>query len=134
MSYCQLENHCLQLAWHQLSASCFGRGNFGYVLGGRQAQVGECSHNISQVMVVDPRISDRELATINAAAVTREYRVQPHLGMFTATCPFLSWSDTISFRLSHCICHQRVKISLKCVRISLIDHLTGRLLYWTMSR
>ena len=31
-------------------------------------------------MVADPRISDRELAAINAAAVTREYRVQPHLG------------------------------------------------------
>lgn len=31
-------------------------------------------------MAADPRISDRELAAINAAAVTREYRVQPHLG------------------------------------------------------
>jgi hypothetical protein len=41
-------------------------------------------------MVVDPRISDNELAAINAAAVTREYRVQPHLGMFTTTCQFLS--------------------------------------------
>lgn len=47
-------------------------------------------------MVVDPRISDNELAVINAAAVTREYRVQPHLGMFATTCPFLSWSDAIS--------------------------------------
>jgi hypothetical protein len=28
----------------------------------------------------DPRISDKELAAINAAAVTKEYRVQPHLG------------------------------------------------------
>jgi V-type H+-transporting ATPase subunit B len=27
-----------------------------------------------------PRISDKELAQINAAAVTKEYRVQPHLG------------------------------------------------------
>jgi len=44
-------------------------------------------------MVVDPRISENELAAINAAAVTREYRVQPHLGMFATTCPFLSWSD-----------------------------------------
>lgn len=33
-----------------------------------------------QTMVVDVRMSDRELAAINAAAVTREYRVQPHLG------------------------------------------------------
>lgn len=31
-------------------------------------------------MVADPRLSDRELAAINAAAVTREYTVQPHLG------------------------------------------------------
>lgn len=28
------------------------------------------------------RISDGELAAINAAAVTREYRVQPHLGPY----------------------------------------------------
>jgi V-type H+-transporting ATPase subunit B len=28
----------------------------------------------------DPRISDKELAAINAAAVTKEYRVQPHIG------------------------------------------------------
>lgn len=27
-----------------------------------------------------PRLSDRELARINAAAVTREYNVKPHLG------------------------------------------------------
>lgn len=47
-------------------------------------------------MVVDPRIGDNELAAINAAAVTREYRVQPHLGMFATTSPFPSWSDTIS--------------------------------------
>jgi len=31
-------------------------------------------------MVADPRMSDQEMAAINAAAVTREYRVQPHLG------------------------------------------------------
>lgn len=35
-------------------------------------------------MVADPRLSDRELAAINAAAVTREYHVKPHLG--TAVC------------------------------------------------
>lgn len=35
---------------------------------------------VSDRMVADPRISDRELAAINAAAVTKEYRVQPHLG------------------------------------------------------
>lgn len=31
-------------------------------------------------MAPDPRLSDKELAAINAAAVTQEYRVQPHLG------------------------------------------------------
>lgn len=30
--------------------------------------------------MADARLSDRELSNINAAAVTREYRVQPHLG------------------------------------------------------
>jgi hypothetical protein len=33
-------------------------------------------------MAPDPRLSDKELAAINAAAVTQEYRVQPHLGEF----------------------------------------------------
>lgn len=32
--------------------------------------------------MADARLSDRELAQINAAAVTREYTVKPHLGMF----------------------------------------------------
>ncbi|KAF7797407.1 hypothetical protein EIP86_008602 [Pleurotus ostreatoroseus] len=36
-------------------------------------------------MVADPRISDKELAAINAAAVTREYRVQPHLDYRTVS-------------------------------------------------
>jgi len=31
-------------------------------------------------MTSDARISDGELAAINAAAVTREFRIQPHLG------------------------------------------------------
>ena len=31
-------------------------------------------------MPASPRLSDRELAAINAAAVTREYNVKPHLG------------------------------------------------------
>jgi len=31
-------------------------------------------------MVSDPRMSDKELAAINAAAVTAEYHVMPHLG------------------------------------------------------
>ncbi len=38
-------------------------------------------------MVADPRISDRELAAINAAAVTKEYRVQPHLGKLRRFAP-----------------------------------------------
>lgn len=37
-------------------------------------------------MVADPRISDKELAAINAAAVTKEYRVQPHLGLSFTVC------------------------------------------------
>ena len=61
-------------------------------------RLGDGEHKLESapttVMVVDPRISDTELAAINAAAVTREYRVQPHLGTF-ATCSFLSWSDAI---------------------------------------
>ena len=32
-------------------------------------------------MAPGPRLSDKELAAINAAAVTREYTVKPHLGM-----------------------------------------------------
>lgn len=31
--------------------------------------------------MADARLSDRELAAINVAAVTKEYRVQPHLGL-----------------------------------------------------
>ncbi|OJA17158.1 hypothetical protein AZE42_00195 [Rhizopogon vesiculosus] len=37
------------------------------------------------IMVADPRINDRELAAINAAAVTREYHVQPHLDYRTVS-------------------------------------------------
>jgi V-type H+-transporting ATPase subunit B len=33
--------------------------------------------------MADARLSDKELAAINAAAVTKEYRVQPHLGQST---------------------------------------------------
>lgn len=31
-------------------------------------------------MAPSPRLSDKELANINAAAVTREYSVKPHIG------------------------------------------------------
>ena len=58
-------------------------------------------------MVIDPRIIDTELVAINAAAVTREYRVQPHLGGFPALLTFVC-SDIVFSRLSNCICHQRV--------------------------
>ena len=37
-------------------------------------------------MASGARISDGELASINAAAVTREYRVQPHLGAPRLRC------------------------------------------------
>jgi hypothetical protein len=37
--------------------------------------------------MADARLSDKELATINAAAVTKEYRVQPHLGQFVDLLP-----------------------------------------------
>jgi hypothetical protein len=36
----------------------------------------QCTTN----MVQDPRISRSELAAINAAAVTKEYYIQPHIG------------------------------------------------------
>ncbi|KAF8827678.1 hypothetical protein HHX47_DHR4000098 [Lentinula edodes] len=36
-------------------------------------------------MVNDPRMSDQEMAAISAAAVTREYRVQPHLDYRTVS-------------------------------------------------
>ena len=63
----------------------------------------------SAVMVVDTRISDSELAAINAAAVTREYRVQPHLGMFPTTPSLPGLLRHRLARLSHCIRHQWVK-------------------------
>jgi V-type H+-transporting ATPase subunit B len=43
----------------------------------------------------DPRISDQELAAINAAAVTKEYRVKPHIGQLVHS-PFttaLVWTQ-----------------------------------------
>jgi len=60
-------------------------------------------------MVADPRINDRELAAINAAAVTREYHVQPHLG--ASDNQKLSRRTLIDepSRLPHRICDQRVR-------------------------
>lgn len=68
-------------------------------------------------MVVDPRISDRELAAVNAAAVTREYRVQPHLGMFSTSSVLVLVRHHLS-RLSHCIRHQWVRASFKVCSLS----------------
>jgi hypothetical protein len=31
--------------------------------------------------MTNARLSDKELANINAAAVTKEYRIKPHLGV-----------------------------------------------------
>jgi V-type H+-transporting ATPase subunit B len=60
-------------------------------------------------MVADPRMSDGELAAINAAAVTREYRVQPHLGAFKSISITRRRAviDEPS-RLPHCFCDQWV--------------------------
>jgi len=33
--------------------------------------------------MANARLSDRELANINAAAVTKEYRIKPHLGVLS---------------------------------------------------
>jgi hypothetical protein len=41
----------------------------------------------------DPRVSDKELAAINAAAVTREYRVKPHLGERAASLQTVMSAD-----------------------------------------
>ena len=56
-------------------------------------------------MAPDPRLSDRELAAINAAAVTQEFRVQPHLGGFEGPCRLVI-EYLSSTRLSHSISHQ----------------------------
>ncbi|KAJ7759035.1 vacuolar ATP synthase [Mycena olivaceomarginata] len=45
----------------------------------------------------DPRISDKELAAINAAAVTKEYRVKPHL-VYAIGC-FPSYNEIVQLTL-----------------------------------
>ena len=35
--------------------------------------------------MTNARLSDRDLANLNAAAVTKEYRIKPHLGMSSAS-------------------------------------------------
>lgn len=39
----------------------------------------------SQNIMTDARLSDKELASLNAAAVTREYNVHPRLGPYAIT-------------------------------------------------
>ena len=46
-------------------------------------------------MAPDPRLSDGDLAQINAAAVTREYSVKPHLGEYH-THPTVTGSDSLT--------------------------------------
>lgn len=54
-------------------------------------------------MTSGTQISDGELAAINAAAVTREYRVQPHLGThhpyICFECQILTAPIRLSYRL-----------------------------------
>ncbi len=56
----------------------------------------------------DPRMSDREMAAINAAAVTKEYRVQPHLGELLLAVLPIHFCLISLYRLSHRLCYQRV--------------------------
>jgi hypothetical protein len=54
----------------------------------------------------DPRMSDKEMAAINAAAVTQEYRVKPHLGEYSSPC--VSRLLIHVCRLQNCLRDQRV--------------------------
>lgn len=83
------------------------------IVGNRRVQCSECREphtffclfcHLLQAMSSSPRLSDKELAKINAAAVTREYRVQPHLGE-ALLCSVLQSLNAIRFRLSHSFCH-----------------------------
>lgn len=60
--------------------------------------------------MADARLSDRELANINAAAVTKEYTVKPHLGMSAHVSYATSvWQYLIPLpRLSNRFCDQWV--------------------------
>lgn len=58
-------------------------------------------------MAPGPRLSDKELAAINAAAVTREYTVKPHLGKYSMVPDkqnLILWI----FRLQNSICGEWV--------------------------
>lgn len=58
-------------------------------------------------MSSSPRISDAELAAINTAAVTQQYKVQPRIGPSAA--PVRGRQPlSRSRRLSHCFCSQWV--------------------------
>lgn len=58
-------------------------------------------------MAPSPRLSDKELAAINAAAVTREYTVKPHLGTRVVQMERIS-VNLYLFRLQDCVCGQWV--------------------------
>lgn len=45
----------------------------------------DASRSLHIPMATDPRLSDKELAAINAAAVTRDFTVKPHLGLCQPT-------------------------------------------------
>ena len=59
-------------------------------------------------MAPDPRLSDKELAKINAAAVTQEYHVQPHLGGLAADFLTYPIKYILFVRLPHSSSHQWV--------------------------
>lgn len=62
-------------------------------------------------MAPDPRLSDKELAAINAAAVTQEYRVQPHLGRCrTVHLGIIRYCTHFFVRLPNSIGYQWVSI------------------------
>jgi len=58
------------------------------------------------------RISDKELAAINAAAVTREYRVTPHLGKNNLVRLFQLLNRPLPSRLSNGVRHQRASYAI----------------------
>ncbi|THH16982.1 hypothetical protein EW146_g3747 [Bondarzewia mesenterica] len=77
-----LETECKVVLLEFRPASRFSPGNPQRIIFLQQALL----HTLYSAMASsDPRISDKELAAINAAAVTREYRVQPHLDYRTVS-------------------------------------------------
>ena len=73
-------------------------------------------------MAPSPRLSDRELAAINAAAVTKEYSVKPHLGE-------LHWLEVFSFAINFFFSFSfaRLPHCLRCQWVSLLEKAVCRL-------